>query len=109
METNPKVFEKLLLNQNVFDLLVIAHEEGKKHPTNTFRETLNGVKEYFGITGTKSYILKECKKSYESSGVQGAITKAEELGVKSYKYCKPCDANQPNIDDTCCVCGSATN
>ena len=59
------------------------------------------------MKNTPSKILKACEKSYSKSGVQAAINTATSLGVKSYHHCSPCEASQPSVVNTCCVCGSA--
>jgi hypothetical protein len=53
-------------------------------------------------------IIKACEKAYNKGGVQEAINKAEKMGVTTYEYCKGCEAENPAVDNTCCVCGSTT-
>ena len=68
------------------------------------------VKDYF------QQVYDKCTKLYEQGGVSAVcdhVIKQQGLDnpmyddVK-YKYCQPCDAGQPNLNDVCLVCGSST-
>jgi len=61
-------------------------------------------------------ILDKCTELYDKGGASAVI---EHILIKqqtsnpmydnvTYRYCKACEAGQPNLMDTCLVCGSST-
>lgn len=61
-------------------------------------------------------VIDECTKIYEKHGstaVHDHVILQQELHNPmyenvTYKQCTACNAGQPNIDDTCLICGSST-
>lgn len=58
----------------------------------------------------KKYLYDLCYELYQSKafGIQAVIDVCEILGIES-KYCEGCDADYPQVDGTCQVCGWQNN
>jgi RNA polymerase subunit RPABC4/transcription elongation factor Spt4 len=52
--------------------------------------------------------IEVCRGLYEKSGSSAVYDYANENNL-SYKHCKPCEADTPNVDNVCAMCGSGTN
>jgi hypothetical protein len=53
---------------------------------------------------THEQLMHESLSIYEKTGQFGLISWADEIGIKEWKWCEPCEFESPISENACLVC-----